>query len=129
MGDNTVSSIDETIQAAVSARIEAEVARALAGDEVIGRYVTAALQQPIEPDRYSRNKVPYLTHVLQKAIRKSTEKILKEVIDEQKDAIREQIRLGIKRQCGQIADAAVQQLSSESFDWRADVKVNIGIDD
>ena len=70
------NSIDATITAAVNARVEAEVARALSGDEVLGRYVTAALQQTVEVNTgdYRKQKVPFLSKVLHDAIQAATKR-------------------------------------------------------
>jgi hypothetical protein len=106
-------SIDATIAAAVHARIEAEVARALMGDEVIGQYVAAALSQPVEvKDRssYRTTTVPFLTTVLRKAMQDATEAAVRTLIASEMDAIETEVRKALRRDLAAIAGTLTKSL-------------------
>ena len=107
MSADPIPDINATIATAVNARIEAEVFQALAGDEVIGKYVTAALQAPVEVnDRsgYGKDKKPYMTVVLSKAIQNATKDACTRLILEEMPAIEAEIRKSLQRNINLIAE-------------------------
>jgi hypothetical protein len=86
--------INKVIASAVNARVEAKVAEALAGDEMIGRYVTAALMQEIEVGgtSYTRRKTTFLRYTIDEAMRGATQAAVKRVIAEEMPAIERAVR-------------------------------------
>lgn len=101
--------LDETITAAVNARVEAAMLEALSGDEVLGQYVTAALQEKVENRRTYRTE-PYLTMVLKDAIREAAKDALKAVLVEDRERIEDEVRKAIRRDAPKIAQSMVGSL-------------------
>lgn len=102
--------LNETIRSAVNARIEAAVLEALSGDEAIGKMVVAALQQPIEVPNsrmYSKDKVPYLSHVLANAIRDATKSVVERLLLEEQELIEAEVRKCLRRQAPELASTMV----------------------
>lgn len=105
--------LNQTITSAVNARIEAALASALAGDEVMGSFVTAALQQTVEistSDPYRKAKVPFLTSVLHKAIQDATKAAVTKMIAEEIDSIEAEVRKALRRDLGRIAGTLSKSL-------------------
>lgn len=106
--------LDSTITTAIKARIEAEVVRAMSGDEMLGSFVTAALQQKVDvhPDGpYGRSeKRPFLTHVLYEAIREATQVAVKKFVAEEVSTIEAEVRKALKRDMASIATTLTQSL-------------------
>jgi hypothetical protein len=106
--------LNKVIASAVNARVEAAVMSALAGDETIGRMVTAALRQAVEvpdPDRqYGKIRVPFLNHLIQTAMREATKRAVEKVLIEEAEAIEDECRKAIKRQAAGIAATLAGQL-------------------
>ncbi len=104
-------SLDQTIQHAVMARIEAEVAKAMMGDDAMATFITAALQQPVETDRYNRgHKQPYIKTVLAKAIRDATSDAVAKMLQEEQERFEDEIRKALRREAPSIASAMVESL-------------------
>jgi hypothetical protein len=118
MSGNIEGDLNETIRSAVNARVEAEVTKALAGDEVIGALVTAALQQTVEvPARgggYGKEKVPFMTQVVRKAIQGATQAAVAKVIEQEAPLIEEEVRKAFKRNAGAMAEGMVASLSERA---------------
>ncbi len=104
--------INKIIAAAVNARVEAHVFAALAGDEVIGRLVAAALTEPVPAtnDRYSNKTLPYLTKIVREAIKQATADALRRLIAEELPVIEEEIRKALRRDIKKIAEQLANQL-------------------
>lgn len=112
---NVTEDLNATIANAVNARIEAEVAAALAGDEVIGQYVAAALRQEIQPDRYnSRSKTTFLTLTLRTAIQGATKAAVKRVLIEEREHIEDEVRKAIRRGTKNFAEQMVENLVKQA---------------
>lgn len=110
MGDPTLD-LNETIAAAVKARVEAEMMKALSGDETIASFVTAALQQNVQYElNYRKVTEPYLTHVLRKTIQDATKAAVVALIAEEAPAIEAEIRKALKRETSSIAQALTRSL-------------------
>lgn len=114
---SATSDLDQVIASAVNARIEAEVTRALSGDEVIGKMVTAALTQPIEVkdhNGYGRRTTTYLRETLNNAMREATKAAVRKVMTEEHDAIeaavRRELRDRIDALAVQLVDSAVKSV-------------------
>lgn len=98
--------LNQVIIAAVNARIEASVAAALSGDDVIGKYVAAALNEPIEvKDRsgYRTRKTSYLREVIDGAIREATKAAVSTVIAEEREAIERAVRAELRERTDALA--------------------------
>lgn len=110
--NNITTDLNATIASAVNARIEAEVAKALSGDEVIGQYVAAALNQEIEVERsYRKTKTTWLKHTLRKAMQDSTKAVIQRVLEEELPLIEEEVRKAVKREAGAIAEGIAKSLA------------------
>lgn len=105
--------LDATIMTAVKARIEAEVIRAMSGDDALGAFVVAALQQEVQVgDSYNRNRQPFLTHVLFKAIQEATQAAVVRFVAEEVGTIEAEVRKALKRDMAAIATTLTQSLVS-----------------
>lgn len=132
LSSNIDGDLNQVIASAVNAKIESQVAAALAGDEVIGQYVAAALRQEVQPDRYnSRSKTTFLTHTLTSAIQTATKKATAELIAEQEEVIKLEVRKALRGKIGELADAMVDELKSSTGrtdGYRVNVAVSLGKD-
>jgi hypothetical protein len=107
--------LNATIASAVSARVEAEVIRALAGDEVIGRYIAAALNQQVEVGgSYKRTKATFLQATLQSAFQEMTKRAIAKVLEEDAALIEDEIRKAIRRQAHGFAESIVTNLTQQA---------------
>lgn len=108
-----VPDLNAVITSAVNARIEAEVTAALSGDAVIGQFVAKALQARIEVDRgnYRKEPMPYLTHVLEKAIQEATKAAVTRLLAEEVVAIEDAVRKALRRDLARIASTLTKSLS------------------
>ena len=110
MSDPTLD-LNETIASAVKARVEAEMMKALSGDETIATMVAAALQQNVEYEvNYRKVKEPYISHVLRKTIQDATKQAVVRLIAEEAPAIEEEIRKALHREKSSIAQALTRSL-------------------
>jgi hypothetical protein len=118
--------LDAVITNAVNARIEAQVIKALSGDEVIGRMVMAALQQPVGSGDFQRTKKPFLTHVLEKAIQDATKAAVSKVLAEEGGQIELAVRGAIMQNVHGLASQLVTGLSERAAQaYGVDVKVDL----
>jgi len=109
--DPTALDLNATIAAAVNARIEASVAAALAGDEMIGALVAAALNQEIEVGRdYKKSKTTWLKHTVAEAIRAATKAAVERLVIEESPLIEEELRKAFRRQAGEFAEGITRSL-------------------
>lgn len=119
MTTNLNQDLNTTIAAAVSARVEAEVARALSGDEIVGKYIAAALNQVIQIDRYdSRSKVTFLHQALRTAFQDMTKAAIAKVLADDAPLIEDEIRKAIRRSSSDLANSIVGnlvQLTSKGY--------------
>lgn len=115
MSNNLGDDLNATIAHAVTARVEAEVIKALSGDETIGRYVTAALMEPVVVDKYDRKKDrPYLTHVLKETIRKTTKDVLAGILVEEQPLIEAEIRKALRRGVADMAEGIAKSVAENA---------------
>ena len=111
---NIEGDLNATIASAVNARIEAEVMAALSGDEVIGRFVSAALQQKVGEQRYGQKQKTFLASSLHNAIQQATKAAVGRVIEEERPLIEEEIRKALRRNVKTMADAIVGNLADKA---------------
>lgn len=123
-----IPDINATITSAVNARIEAEVARAFASDEFLASYVTAALQQQVEvrTDGYSREKKPFLHHVLSESIRDATKVAVQRWLQANAAQLEEEVAKALRRSTKDIAAALAQSLlTAADKTYGVDVKIDL----
>ena len=127
--------LNQTITAAVNARVEASILEAMSGDETIGRYVLAALQQPVpQRDRYgntSRETQPYITTVLKAAIQKAAKEACERFVAEELGLIEDEVRKALRRDVKRIASSLTESLTKAAgkpygFDVKLDLKMPSG---
>lgn len=101
---DVTSDLNQVITSAVQARIEAEVAAALSGSDLMAQYVSAALNQTIEVgDRYRSTKITYLRHTIDEAIRGATKAAVAKVIAEELPAIEQAVTTELRKNVKVIA--------------------------
>lgn len=114
MTDELTLDLNQTIAAAVNARVEAEVLKALSGDAVLSEFVSAALRQPVEVKdnrTYRTEQVPFLTLVLRKAIQEATKAVTQRVVLEETEKLEEYIRKAIRAQLPDLAAGLVKSVT------------------
>ncbi|WP_280499398.1 hypothetical protein [Nocardia cyriacigeorgica] len=106
--------LNTVIAAAVQARIEAEVAAALSGDEVISKYVAAALNQPIEigHNSWDRRKTTFLRNTIDEAMRAATKAAVEQAVAEEREAIENAVRAELRDRVDALAVQLVDSLAS-----------------
>lgn len=119
--------LNSVVAEAVKAKITAEVAAALSADAVMSKYVAAALTQPVEVGNgWTKNKVPYLSYVIETAVRDATKDVVREVIAENVETIRDETRKAVRRRLNTIAESfaeSVQKQAESTYGITIDVKV------
>lgn len=109
--------LNATIASAVQARIEASVAEALAGGELIGQMVRAALNQTVEVPNstgYGKERVPFLRSVLYKTIQQATINAVQEQLVAEQPLIEAEVRKALKRDAADIATSLVGNLAERA---------------
>lgn len=107
--------LNATITAAVNARVEAEMMKALSGDATIGAFVTAALAEKVDAkhDPYGRApQITYLSKVLRDAIQAATKAAVEKLISEEIDNLEAEVRKALRRDLRRIAETLTQSLVS-----------------
>lgn len=102
--------LNQVITSAVHARIEAEVLKALSTDDTFARFVTAALQQPINGERYGE-RTTYLANTLKAAIQEATQVAVAKVVAEQAPAIEAEVAKALRRDIKGIAGTLVASVA------------------
>lgn len=128
MPADPVPDLNQTIATAVQARVEAEVLKALSGDEMFASLVAASMNALVEvPDgAYSKKRITFMEHVLQKTIQKATQAAVQAVVDEQQDRLKEMVRKGLCSKIDAIATTLVDKVvenSKSPYGW--DIKVDV----
>jgi TPP-dependent indolepyruvate ferredoxin oxidoreductase alpha subunit len=99
------------ITAAVQARVEAEVTRALAGDEVIGQMVGRALVAPVMvKSGYRETPVNFLNHTLMTTFQELTKRVVVQVLEEERPQIEAQVREALRAKTAEFAEVMTQQV-------------------
>lgn len=102
--------LNATITAAVNARINAATLAALSSDDVLGKFVQAALMQPIETDRYSSKKVPFIEQVLKNAVQAATKKAVSDWVEQNQGNIKARVEAALTGNMDGIAEAMVASM-------------------
>jgi 2-phospho-L-lactate guanylyltransferase (CobY/MobA/RfbA family) len=108
---NIDTDLNATIANAVNARIEAEVIKALSGDEVLGRYVAAALAEPVARDTYGRNKPTRLQTAITDAISNATKAAIIAVVEEDMPRLKDEVRKCFRRDADKLAQSVADGLA------------------
>lgn len=127
--ENATGDLNNVIASAVQARIETEVATALAGSELMTQYVAAALNQPIEVgDRFKSRKTTFLRETIDKAIREATKDAVQKAIAAELPAIEAQVTAELRRNVKGIAKTMTDKLG-EKVDSAYGVTVKLNYPD
>lgn len=108
--------LNRTIAQAVNAKIESSVFAALSGDEVFGKYVTAALMQPVEVENrrtYRKEQVPWLNKVLSDMIRDATKAAVENWMAENIGSIEDEVAKTLRREAKNIAAGLASNLGEQ----------------
>lgn len=128
---NQISDLDATIAHAVNARVEAEVMKALSGDEVIGQYVSAALQSEVEVNKrsgYGKERRPFLSVTIDNAVRNACKDAIAKVIVEEVGVIEDEVRKAVRRDAAKIAEKFAEGLvdaSASGYRFRIELPGNL----
>lgn len=106
--------LNKTIVAAVNARITAETFAALSQDEVLGKFVQAALMQPMETERYSSKKIPYIEQVLKNAVQAATKAAVAQWVNDNQGPIKERVTAALTNNLDGIAAAMVDSMTKST---------------
>lgn len=87
--------INAVIVSMAKEKINEAVRNAIVGDEIIGAFVRAALQAPVQAfgtDRYNSKTVPFIDNAVTQAIHAAAQNAIRSVVNEQHDAIEAAVR-------------------------------------
>ncbi len=113
--ENAAGDLNATIASAVQARIEMEVATALAGSDLMAQYVGAALHQEIvvkDNNSYRDRKTTYLREAIDGSIRVATKVALAKVLEAEAASIEKAITAEVKRNLPAIAKTAAENMAT-----------------
>ena len=99
--------LNKTIAAAVNAKVEAGVLAALSGDDVIGRFVTAALSEPVR-DNYGRRDETFIGYTVREAIKAATKAACVRIVEQEMPSIEEAVRKELRKRIGAIAQGMAE---------------------
>jgi hypothetical protein len=106
--------LNTVIVSAVNARVEAAVAEALSGDEVIGKFVTSALRQTVEVPKadgsYGKERVTFLKSVIDKALQQATKQAVLKVMAEEEERLEKEVRKALRASTDSIAKSLVSSV-------------------
>lgn len=117
--------LNDTIIAAVNAKVSAEVFAALNTDDVIAGFITQAMMEPIKEDRYSSKTEPYLSIIIRKAIQEATKTAINEWMEDNQGVLKSKVREALSTQVEEMAGALVQgaiESTSARYSTKVDVK-------
>jgi hypothetical protein len=117
MSENVSGDLNQVIASAVQARIETEVATAMAGSELMGQYVAAALHEKIEVkdrDTYRTRTTTYLREAIDGAIKAATLAAVQKVIAEEAPAIEAAVAIELRKNVKGIAKTLVGKVAEST---------------
>lgn len=117
--------LNDTIVAAVNAKVSAEVFAALNTDEVIAGFITTAMMQPVKVDTYGSKTEPYLSVVIRKAIQEATKVAIGEWMADNEGVLKTRVRAVLSTQIEEMAGALVEgaiEATSSRYSTKVDVK-------
>lgn len=126
---NIETDLNATIAAAINAKVEAGVFAALAGDEVLGKYVAAALNEPIEIPRngssYDKIKTTYLRHTINQALKKAVHDAVAKFIEGEQAVIEAEVAKALRKQASEIGRQFAEHLASQTIGRAYGVNVEL----
>lgn len=117
--------LNDTIIAAVNAKVTAEVFAALNTDEVMAGFINTAMMQPVKVEQYGSKTEPYLTVVIRKAIQEATKAAISEWMADNEGILKTRVREALSTQVEEMAGALVQgaiDSTSARYSTKVDVK-------
>jgi capsular polysaccharide biosynthesis protein len=118
--------LNATIAAAVQAKVEASVIAALAGDEVLGKYVAAALNQVIEVgNSYNKVRTTYLRHTIDEALRAAVKVAVAKFIENETALLEAEVAKALRKQAAKIANQFVTHLAETTVGRSYGVDVHL----
>ena len=117
--------LNDTIIAAVNAKVTAEVFAALNTDEVMAGFITQAMMQPVKVEQYGSKTEPYLTVVIRKAIQEATKSAINEWMADNEGVLKARVREALSTRVEDMAGALVQgaiSATSARYSTKVDVK-------
>ena len=117
--------LDETITAAVQARVEAAVLQAMSGDEVVGQMVAAAMNEEVEGNNYGREKKTFLQHTIKTAFQKMANNAVTLAVEEEREAVELAVRKEIRKNINALASAQVDELVHK-LNYKTELSLMIG---
>lgn len=115
MGTDSLD-LNTQIIAAVNTKIQASILEAMAGDEFLGQFVIAALNERVEVDRYDRKKdSTFLHQTLKNSIQEATKAAVQELVDLEREQISQMVQEAIVKQLPSLADQLVNSLRSSAY--------------
>lgn len=103
---NLENDLNQTITAAVQARVTADVVAALSSDEALGAMVTAALQELVSTGDWNRRE-PLITSLLKKTVAEVAKATILEEIKTFEPMIRSEVKAALAKSLGVITDSLV----------------------
>jgi hypothetical protein len=123
---NLGEDINATIVAAVNARITAETFAALSNDETLGKFVQAALYQPVKDGGpYSSKTKPFIESLLASAVQAATKAAVSQWVQDNQGPIKERVTSALTNNLDGIADAMVQSMINSSAAASYNTKVDL----
>jgi hypothetical protein len=117
--------LNEIVARAVTARVDAAVAQALSSDDVLGRYVTAALNQPVNVKvGYQDKKTTFLHHTITKALQGAVTDAVKRLIVTEAENLERLVGAELRKQREGIAKQLVGSLLNAA-DQAYGIKVDL----
>lgn len=101
--------LNKTIAAAVNAKVEAGVLQALSSDDVLGRFVAAALNEPVRRE-YGQGDENFVGRTVREAIKKATQEAAKRAMELEMPAIEEMVRKELRKRIGDISKGIAEQV-------------------
>ena len=123
MGKGIDENLSAIISEAVQAKVDAAVMEALSGDDVMGRYITAALQEEVKGG-YSRDKQTFLQKAIKDALQKATEVAVNNFIEGETKALESLVEKELKKQSKSIAAGMVDSLAEQA---KSQYRMNVSV--
>lgn len=120
--------LNQAIVSAINAKVEAGVLAALSGDEVLGKYVAAALNQPLETENrnsYNKVKTTYLRHTIDQALREAVKAAVAKFIEGEQALIEAEVAKALRKQAATIGAQFVKHLAEQTIGRSYGVSVEL----
>lgn len=122
--------INAVIVSMAKDKINEAVRNAIVGDEIIGAFVRAALQAPVQAygtDRYNSKTVPFIDNAVTSAIHQAAQNAIRKVVEEQASEIEAAVRAaliaGIPEIAGTLYSRFAGNVSGSGYGF--DLKIEV----